>query len=102
MTRAFTASFVVIGAAAGADLIETHSLSVGTVATVAGIVIPAVWWLSRKFTNIDDRFCETDSRFDSVDTRLREMQETIKSLPCPKIVPKVAKVLGVDPDCNEG
>lgn len=102
MTRAFTAAIIGIGAAAGGDLIETHTLSIGTVCAVAGIVIPAVWWLSRKFTNIDDKFDEADSRFDSVDTRLREMQETIKSLPCPKIVPKVAKVLGVDPDCNEG
>lgn len=59
-------SILLVGAAVAGltvgDAIESHSVSLGTVGAVAGIILPAVWWLSRKFTSLDDRLAGLENK----------------------------------------
>lgn len=61
------ASMTFLGAA-GADLVENHSISVATVGAVLGVVIPAAWIVSNKLTKLEDA--------------VRQHAEALKSLPC--------------------
>ena len=78
----------------GGDLIENHTVSLGTVVGVAAIVLPTAWWLGSKFKEIDDRDREIAESLLKSEARLREDIEEIKGalkvLPCvdPKCDPK--------------
>lgn len=62
------------GTAAG-DMLETHSVSLGTVAAVCGVVLPAAWWLSGKFTKLEDGQKTAKDHLASLDRK-------IDRLPC--------------------
>lgn len=68
-------------AVVGPDVLETHVLNLPTVVAVVISVASFAWWLSHKFTVIDDQFAE--------------IKRTIAELPCPRVVPKIAETLGV-------
>ncbi len=57
-----------VAASIGPDLIDNHPVSLGTLFAVLSVIVPASWWLSAKFTKIDDRFAA--------------MQNTLDKLPC--------------------
>lgn len=73
MSRLLFVATPIIATAAG-QLIEDHFLSLPTLFGVLGIVLPATWWLSRKFTRVD--------------TRLKLLETAIANLPCGEIVKK--------------
>lgn len=58
-----------LGSGAG-DLLEGHSVSLSTMVAVGSVVLPAAWWLSNKFTKIDDS--------------LKVLKEKLDNLPCNK------------------
>lgn len=70
----------------GPETLETHAVSIPTVVGVVMTVSSFAWWLSHKFTVIDDKFTA--------------LQNQINNLPCPKVVPKIAEVLKIDPACE--
>lgn len=47
-------TMIVVAAAGAGDLIESHQISLATLVAVGSVVLPAAWWLSAKFTKIDD------------------------------------------------
>lgn len=49
-----TLAATAIGAAATGNLIEGHDMSMSTACAIAGVVIPAAWWLSQKLQRIED------------------------------------------------
>jgi hypothetical protein len=57
----------VIGGVSAGDALENHGVSLGTVFSVAGIVLPAVWWMSRKFTNLDDRLQSMETKIEKLE-----------------------------------
>lgn len=54
MTSVLLGATTVTGAVTG-GAIEAHDVSVSTVCAVAGIVVPATWWLSAKLKATDDK-----------------------------------------------
>lgn len=69
MTR-LTATVVGTGGAvlgaAGGDMIEGHGISLSTVFGIAGVVVPAAWWLAGKITHLDDRLDALESKVDAL------------------------------------
>lgn len=76
------ASVSVFGAA-GAQLIEDQHISLPTLFAVGAAVFSATWWISNKFTKIDDTLeylkVESDKRSRSIE----DLRAKIESLPCP-------------------
>ena len=66
-----------VGAATG-GAVEDHSVSIGTVASVLGIVAPATWWLSRKFQAVDDRLRSVEDKLNELYC-VREKKECKKT-----------------------
>jgi hypothetical protein len=63
-----------MGATAAGNFLETHSVDLKTVAAVGGVVLPATWWLARKFTQIEDRFDAGSKRFDALERKIDRLQ----------------------------
>lgn len=55
----------VLGAASG-DMMEGHAISLSTVFGIAGVVVPAAWWLAGKITRLDDRVHVLEKKVDSL------------------------------------
>lgn len=82
MERSIAVTLLGLAGAASGQLIEDHTLSFPTLLGIAGIVIPATWWLSRKFTAIDDTMTAFHSRFKSMEEQIKELRKKINGLPC--------------------
>ena len=86
MTAPTTLTILCCLATAAGNALEDHSISLGTVAAVGGIVLPAAWWLSRKFTQIDDRAEGVAKQLKSTELqftkRLIDIERKIDDLPC--------------------
>lgn len=103
MFKPLAVGTIAVAAAVGPDLIETHYVSVPTLISVVAAIGGGMWWLSHKFTRIDDQI---ESKFASVQEQLAEIRQTVNNLPCPKIIPKIAEVVGAkvepcEPDKNK-
>ena len=55
-------------ATATGGMIEDHAVSLSTVSAVGSVVFAGVWWISSRFTRIDDR--------------LKEIEKSVAKLPC--------------------
>lgn len=63
-----------VAGAAAPDLIERHTISLGTIGAVSAVVIPSVWWLS--------------SHLKDLQNKVETLQKTVDSLPCPGKTPR--------------
>lgn len=67
-----------VGAAAG-NFLEDHNMSLPAVLSVAGIVLPATWWISRRLAKIDSKFELTESRMMVVEERVKNSLDRIET-----------------------
>ena len=65
--------------------LDGSTVSVEMVAKIAVPVGGMVWWLSSKFTRIDDHQTAINNRLDSVVTRLDRIETTLKNCPAGKL-----------------
>lgn len=61
MFRPIIATGVAVAGTAAGDLITNHSIDMQTLGAVAAVVLPATWYLSRRYTKIEDRLHEVES-----------------------------------------
>ena len=59
MLRTTMVSGVMVMGSVAPEMLEQHAVNLGTVAAVASVVVPAVWWLSKRFQSIDDEMKAT-------------------------------------------
>lgn len=77
----------VLGTAAG-SLITESSIDLKTLGAVASVVLPATWYLSRRYTRIEDR--------------LNELEKAIGEMPCTKAHTVLVKpVVRMIPVCEQ-
>ena len=69
------------GTAAG-DLLENHNVSVATVVAVCAVILPAAWWLSGKFTKIEDGQSRLEEGQQSAREHLASLDRKVDRLPC--------------------
>jgi hypothetical protein len=53
-------------------------VDIRTAVAVGGVVLPATWWLSRKFTTISDRLDAGQQQFIRIEQRLQDMEQKMK------------------------
>lgn len=89
---AFAATILIGGVTAVAQLIEDHNVRLPTVAAVAAVVFPGVWWMAAKWSQHEERWQETTLQFQNTNKRMDEMEtrlmERLKDLPCQKEPPR--------------
>lgn len=78
----FVYTGLVVAAAGVADLIESHQVSVATLVAVGAIVLPAAWWLSAKFTKIDDSLDDLKIKAMERGLAIEALQRQISGLRC--------------------
>lgn len=68
---------------AGGAIDETTHVKLGSAIAVAGVIVPAAWWLSAKFTQIFDRL----RQIDAIQEEMRKLREDVRELPCQTTAP---------------
>ena len=62
-------ALVTMAGAAGGELLESHNLSLSTVAAVGMVVFTGTWSLSKRFANIEDRLGSIEKTLATLETR---------------------------------
>lgn len=69
---------------AGGAIDESTHVKLGSALAVAGVIIPAAWWMSAKFTRIFEHL----TRIDEIQKEMARLREEVKSLPCQPAEPQ--------------
>lgn len=64
--------------------LDGSTVSIEMVAKISVPVGGVIWWLSSKFTKVDDNQTAINNRLDSVVTRLDRIEQALKNCPAAK------------------
>lgn len=67
------------GGAAG-DYLEHHTVNVATVCAILAVVIPAAFYVARKFQQAEDRFEGFKTELDRIESEINAVKTDIESL----------------------
>jgi hypothetical protein len=76
--------FAVSGTAAG-SLVTEHTIDLQTLGAVAAVVLPATWYLSNRYTKIEDRLDELEEKLNTMpctQARTILVKPEVKLVPC--------------------
>ncbi len=62
----------------GSYIDETTHVKLGSALAVAGVIVPAAWWMSSKFTKLMERMDEVGA----LRQELAALRRTVEELPC--------------------